>query len=77
MKIMRSNYDKPHRCPDWSGPAMKNGTGDCPGGSLSVQMYGKDGKRKGAFWRFHKCTKCGTIVLPFILRKLDPSWYRD
>lgn len=76
MKIMRSNYDKKHRCPDWSGPAFKGGTGDCPGGSLSRQMYGHDGGKKYVDWKFYVCYQCGTIVLPPILRHVDPSWIK-
>lgn len=76
MKIMRSNYDKFHRCPNWSGPAFKAGNGDCPGGSLAPQMYGVDGKRKAPLWRFHQCASCGTVVLPAVLRNFDPSWWK-
>lgn len=56
---------------------MKGGNGDCPGASLARQMYGEDGNRKAPHWRFHKCKECGTIVLPFILRKVDPTWWYD
>lgn len=76
MKIMRSNYDKKHRCPNWSGPAFKGGVGDCPGGSLSRQMYGTLGEKRHAEWKFFVCYQCGTIVLPNILRNLDPSWWK-
>lgn len=76
MKIMRSNYDKKHRCPNWSGPALKGSGGDCPGGSLARQMYGTMGEKKHAEWKFFVCYQCGTIVLPNVLKNLDPSWWR-
>lgn len=75
MKIMRSNYDKMHRCPNWSGPAFKGGDGDCPGGSLSSQMYPADGRNTHPRWRFYTCYQCGTVVLPNVLRNLDPTWW--
>lgn len=72
MRVMRSNYDKPWRCPNWSGPALKAGDGPCPSGSGArmFSLYGRSAK-----WRFWLCRECGTLVLPAILRLLDPSWW--
>lgn len=75
VKIMRSNYDKMHRCPNGSGPAFKGWTGDCPG-SLSRQMYPADGRDIHPRWKFFVCYQCGTIVLPNVLRNLDPAWWK-
>lgn len=72
MKIMRSNYDKPHRCPTWSGPAWKGGDGDCASGSFASYMY----EQRLWQWRFHKCSECGVIVLPVITKWVDPSWIK-
>ena len=70
MAVMMPNYDKPWRCPDWSGPRWKGGTGDCPGGS-TARWWGEP----GAEWRVHTCPECGTRILPYALRLLDPSYY--
>ena len=72
FRVMRSNYDKPQRCPDWSGPALKLGDGDCPGGSRASLG---DGMGKWDHWTMWRCPECGVHVLPFILRKLDPTYY--
>ena len=70
VKIRRSNYDKPWRCPDWSGPAWKSRDGSCPGGMLPWQEH------RLPEWRFFRCADCGTVVLPNVLKWLDPSWLR-
>jgi hypothetical protein len=70
FKVMRSNYDKAWRCPDWSGPAFRGGKGDCPGGSFGRRWSWTDHPE----WRLMRCTKCGTYVLPNVLKWLDPSW---
>lgn len=74
MIIMRSNYDKPLRCPAWSGPAMKWSKIDfiCPGGMLRSMYYQKHPQ----YW-FHRCPECGTVVLPFAWRKLSIPWWID
>jgi len=78
VKIMRSNYDKPHRCPTWSGPAWKGGGDDCESGSFASYMYYKsDGSTRHLWqWRFFRCSECGVIVLPVITKWVDPSWIK-
>lgn len=71
MRIMRSNYDKARRCPNWSGPAFKASDDGCPGGMLNGWY-----ELKHPQWHFMKCEKCGTWVLPNVLRNLDPSWWK-
>lgn len=73
MKIMRSNYDKVRRCPGWSGPAWKASEEICPGGML-IDWY--EYPYKVAQWRFMKCERCGTIVLPNVLKWLDYTWWQ-
>lgn len=58
--ISRPDYDKPNRCPGWSGPAARGrwGRRNCPGGTL-----GETGDRWW-YWLPHRCPTCGLIVLP-------------
>jgi hypothetical protein len=71
MKIMRSNYDKAWRCPNWSGPGLRGGGGPCPGGSLARRWsYGRP------WLRVFRCEKCGTYILPNALKWADPSWLK-
>lgn len=41
----------------------------CEGGHLPADMY----ERRAWHWRFHRCTTCGLLVLPFVVRHADPS----
>lgn len=78
MKIMRSNYDKAHRCPGWSGPALKDiEPSICDGGSFA-QTFGNERywHNVDPYWRFHKCRTCGTLVLPSNFRYFDPVWWK-
>jgi len=72
-RVMRPNYDKAHRCPAWSGPAMRPGpdTSDCPGGYITI-----DYDTPGWQWRTHTCPSCGTVTLPDVVRRVDPAWLR-
>lgn len=78
MKIMRSNYDKAHRCPASSGPAFKyNKVDTCNGGSFAKEFYIEQyWYNKNPYWRFHKCRTCGTVVLPSNFRYFDPVWWK-
>jgi len=76
MKIMRVNYDKPHRCPTWSGPGWSGGKGECAGGSFARVFHEEEyHQRKRPEWRFHTCESCGVVVLPEVLKNLDPTWW--
>lgn len=72
MKLSRADYNKPWRCPGWSGqhPAK------CAGGSLAA-FYSADGyKWKNLYkphWTVYQCPKCGIYILPFILRYIEPG----
>lgn len=75
VRIARQDYDKPHRCPGWAGSGWNFTTladdETCPNGY--VAWYDKP----FAKWRTNTCTKkCGTLVLPYATRYVDPSWYR-
>ena len=82
MRISRANYDKPHRCPGWSGPAGKASPdiSRCDGGSLARE-YAADSEAWKRLYKPHytmyRCTGCGLRVLPFALRKLEPSYWFD
>jgi hypothetical protein len=73
LRVMRSNYDKAWRCPQWSGPALRVGGGDCPSGSFAQAWSTK----RHPEWRMLQCQKCGTWALPNVLKWLDPSWLRS
>ena len=79
MNISRSNYDKPFRCPVDTGPALKGPKGryDCYGtardGGLRWEQKVYDRGNRG--WSIDKTRCCGTWVLPFNLRYLEPSWH--
>lgn len=72
-RVVRPNYDKQHRCPAWSGPAWRTSPDDgvCPGGYITFDY---DDPRWR--WKPHQCAACGTVVLPDVVRLLDPNWWR-
>lgn len=70
VRVMRANYDKPWRCPDWSGPALRASGGPCPGGSTAAQW----GSARD-HWKTFRCPECGLLILPFALRKADPTYW--
>lgn len=83
MLPVRKNYDKPNRCPGWSGSGIReygwetkqNSTVEC---NSSSSGYYADVSRidKYANFNFHQCEDCGTITLPIILQYVDPEyWY--
>lgn len=72
MKISRPCYDKYRRCPGWAGPGLhfnKSGKDWCANGSVKIEGWLWK-------WRIHRCNKCKTFVLPYMVRWLDPSWWR-
>lgn len=72
-RLMRTNYDKAHRRPAWSGPAMKAGPqyDSCPSGRIVIDYDDRLWR-----WKTHRCTSCDVIVLPDVIRNLDPAWWR-
>lgn len=76
--IVRSNYDKVHRCPAWSGPGIlfaypwERNLPECKGGSLSRVI-----DWESPFWGFkvYACPECGIKILPPVTRYLDPDLY--
>lgn len=85
-RVMRRNYDKPHRCPGWSGPAMKGSRLDIDGdkcGYLAPRGVptGEIGESKTPNgpdpWNSYglvRCPGCKTWVLPYWARWADPSY---
>lgn len=74
MRIRRHCYDKPHRCPGWSGGGRKLAPERqtiCPSGSFAPYMY----EQRLWKWRFHRCDKCGTVALPVVVKYFDPFWW--
>lgn len=71
IRISRPCYDKWWRCPGWAGGGMRYAKVDrCDGGSL-VTREAWPVRRK---WRFHRCSTCKVIVLPSVIRWVDPTW---
>lgn len=66
----RPDYDKPHRCPGWAGGGMRYARKvRCDGGHVHI-----DYDRRGWQWRTHRCCLCGLLVLPYVIRWIDPRW---
>lgn len=73
MRISRPCYDKPHRCPGWTGGGERYArVNRCPaGGRIPI-----DYERRGWQLRFHRCPDCRVIVLPWLVCWTSPSWWR-
>lgn len=73
------DYDKPHRCPSWSGAGWKDqpeGTfPPCDGGSVPVWPM-RDNHRFTWQFRTVTCPKCGVMVLQHALVVLTGHWWR-
>ena len=70
--IYRLNYDKPHRCPRWSGSGWRTYPWEkiddkCDGMSFPDGMY----EGRWWRWRFNRCSECGTLCWPHIVREID------
>jgi hypothetical protein len=81
MRLSRPNYDKPHRCPGWSGGGWTGATGDrCEGGSIRTALANDQPQRAGYpgehRWRFGHCTTCDIVTWPVVIRWLDPTWLK-
>lgn len=78
MRISRSNYDKPFRCPIETGPALKAPPAKdiCPGSRAAGGRWKPDVYERGSRdWSIDKTVCCNTWVLPFNLRYLEPYVY--
>lgn len=72
MRISRPCYDKMHRCPGWAGGGMRYAKKRrCYNGRLPWTIY------DGWLWRWrtNRCTACGMLVLPYMIRYVDPYFY--
>lgn len=74
IRILRANYDKPHRCPAWSGPGWAGCKKDTCGVTYTGSIRGFYDHR---FWQFRvNRHECGAIVLPVALKWLEPrTWW--
>lgn len=65
MRIMRSDYNKAHRCPSWSGPGWvwRKNYG-CENGYIKSRAWGK----WYAPFEFARCSECDVITLPLFLQ---------
>lgn len=72
MRLMRANYDKPHRCPGWSGPGWGGIKNDVCEGTTSIRD-----RYDGPFWQWklRRHDECGTVTLPYVLRWLEWETY--
>jgi hypothetical protein len=79
MRISRPCYDKYHRCPGYAGGGLKHAKRNrCPGAGYITWVtttYGGDQEKRLYLWRLNRCPKCRVIVLPFLIRWLDYSWW--
>lgn len=79
-RIVRKDYDKPNRCPAWSGPGMnftypwEKSLPGCRNGSSGYYLDGAERGYARAGWRVHRCRECGTRTWPYALRWLDPFY---
>lgn len=67
MRISRSCWDKPRRCPGWAGA----------GWNLQQKWYCRDGNIVFPlrWWGLGVCDECGVRVLPYWTRLLFPDYY--
>lgn len=69
MRISRPCYDKFHRCPGWNGGGNRYAeVCRCDGGHLGFAY-----DRRAWKWRLTRCLTCGVVVLPYMIRYVDPT----
>lgn len=73
MRISRPCYDKAHRCPGWAGGGWRFARRTrCWSGTLRHGRY-----YEGPLWAWRfTYHDCGTLVLPYVVRYVDPTWWR-
>lgn len=78
--IVRKNYDKPNRCPAWSGAGMhtqypwERNLPHCESGNSGYYLDGIVRGYGRADWAIHRCAECGVHTWPYVLRWLDPLY---
>lgn len=86
MRFSRSNYDKAHRCPGWSGGGWISAEQRrCPSGYITYGITRAEMEHiiDGHWWakyprayHFGQCTMCDVVVWPLFTRWLDPTWLK-
>lgn len=75
FRVSRPCYDKFHRCPGWAGGGMRYAkTRRCDNGYISY--YNEKRTDRLWVWRLYRCPKCRVIVLPYMIRWADISWWK-
>jgi hypothetical protein len=85
FRISRPCWNKPHRCPGWTGGGYKYPKNSrCDNGRISTkpriirignfEPYETDHPGSNS-WRIGKCNKCNVVTIPWALRYLDPRYY--
>lgn len=81
IRLSRPCYDKPHRCPGWAGGGVRSArvyrctSDNGGGGSLRGGYYYERGLLPWSL-RFSYHRPCRTLVLPYVVRHVDPGWWR-
>lgn len=83
MKIFECDYNKPHRCPGWSGSGWivntKRSTcdGETPEGVRRWRWHPEESGYGPLWnWRIRRTNCCDAVVLPHVLRWLNWRTYR-
>lgn len=75
VRISRPCYDKMHRCPGWAGGGNHYAKAvRCDGGYLNCY---RDPRGRWWQWKTNRCPKCGLLVLPYMIRYVDPTNWRS
>lgn len=75
FRVSRPCYDKFHRCPGWAGGGMRYAkVRRCNNGYIG--HWNREGLLRLWAWRLYRCPKCRVIVLPYMIRWLDISWWK-
>lgn len=73
IRISRPCYDKYFRCPGWAGGGLRYAKVQrCDDGHLDHAILA----RRLWKWRFNRCTACGIVAWPYMIRLADWRWWR-
>lgn len=74
--ISRPCYDKFHRCPGWAGGGTRYAKRQrCKGGTIGLRpFYGDPYRGRLWAWKLNRCRTCGVVVLPYMIRYVDPRY---